>query len=246
MFDRIAGRYDLMNSVMTAGCTIAGASARPTSRASARATARSTSAAAPATSRSSWRGRVGPRGRVVGLDFSAPMLELARAKSPERRGAGRLGAGQRARAAVRRRRVRCRHGRLRRPQRGRPRARRSPRWRAWCGPAGRVVILEITTPRRPPLSWFYAVWFDRIVPLLGTVGGRPRRLQLPAGLRAALPARRRARGADARRRPARRPLPAAGRRHRRDPLGHGRRRMSTRRRRRRSARSAARAAMPRA
>jgi demethylmenaquinone methyltransferase / 2-methoxy-6-polyprenyl-1,4-benzoquinol methylase len=30
-----------------------------------------------------------------------------------------------------------------------------------------VVVLEITTPRKPPLSVFYSVWFDRIVPLLG-------------------------------------------------------------------------------
>jgi demethylmenaquinone methyltransferase/2-methoxy-6-polyprenyl-1,4-benzoquinol methylase len=34
-------------------------------------------------------------------------------------------------------------------------------------PGGRVVVLEITTPRKPPLSTFYAVWFDRVVPLLG-------------------------------------------------------------------------------
>jgi demethylmenaquinone methyltransferase/2-methoxy-6-polyprenyl-1,4-benzoquinol methylase len=38
-------------------------------------------------------------------------------------------------------------------------------------PGGRVVILEITTPRRPPLSWFYSIWFDRLVPLLGTFAG---------------------------------------------------------------------------
>jgi hypothetical protein len=37
MFDRIAGFYDVMNSVMTAGCTTAGASARPTSRGCGRA-----------------------------------------------------------------------------------------------------------------------------------------------------------------------------------------------------------------
>jgi demethylmenaquinone methyltransferase/2-methoxy-6-polyprenyl-1,4-benzoquinol methylase len=30
-----------------------------------------------------------------------------------------------------------------------------------------VVILEITTPRKPPLSVFFSLWFDRIVPLLG-------------------------------------------------------------------------------
>ena len=34
-------------------------------------------------------------------------------------------------------------------------------------PGGRVVILEITTPQKPPLSTFFSVWFDRIVPLLG-------------------------------------------------------------------------------
>ena len=34
-------------------------------------------------------------------------------------------------------------------------------------PGGRVVVLEITTPMRPPLSTFYALWFDRLVPLLG-------------------------------------------------------------------------------
>ena len=53
------------------------------------------------------------------------------------------------------------------------------------------MILEITTPRRPPLSWFYAVWFDRIVPLLGTVAGdRDAYTYLPE-LGAALPAGRR-------------------------------------------------------
>jgi demethylmenaquinone methyltransferase/2-methoxy-6-polyprenyl-1,4-benzoquinol methylase len=34
-------------------------------------------------------------------------------------------------------------------------------------PGGRVVVLDFTTPTRPPLSLFYRVWFDRIVPLLG-------------------------------------------------------------------------------
>lgn len=34
-------------------------------------------------------------------------------------------------------------------------------------PGGRVVVLEFTTPTRPPLSLFYKVWFDRVVPLLG-------------------------------------------------------------------------------
>ena len=34
-------------------------------------------------------------------------------------------------------------------------------------PGGRVVVLEITTPTKPPLSTFFSLWFDRIVPLLG-------------------------------------------------------------------------------
>jgi demethylmenaquinone methyltransferase / 2-methoxy-6-polyprenyl-1,4-benzoquinol methylase len=38
-------------------------------------------------------------------------------------------------------------------------------------PGGRVVILEITTPTKPPLSTFFSLWFDRIVPLLGRVTG---------------------------------------------------------------------------
>jgi demethylmenaquinone methyltransferase / 2-methoxy-6-polyprenyl-1,4-benzoquinol methylase len=34
-------------------------------------------------------------------------------------------------------------------------------------PGGRVVVLELTAPARAPLSLFYGVWFDRIVPTLG-------------------------------------------------------------------------------
>src|SRR3954453_11503088 len=38
---------------------------------------------------------------------------------------------------------------------------------------GRVVVLEITTPQRPPLSWFFSIWFDRLVPLIGRLAGDP-------------------------------------------------------------------------
>jgi demethylmenaquinone methyltransferase/2-methoxy-6-polyprenyl-1,4-benzoquinol methylase len=38
-------------------------------------------------------------------------------------------------------------------------------------PGGRVVVLEITTPSRAPLSTFYGVWFDRVVPVLGRIAG---------------------------------------------------------------------------
>jgi demethylmenaquinone methyltransferase/2-methoxy-6-polyprenyl-1,4-benzoquinol methylase len=38
-------------------------------------------------------------------------------------------------------------------------------------PGGRVVVLEMTTPTRPPLSLFFGLWFDRIVPLIGKLAG---------------------------------------------------------------------------
>ena len=38
-------------------------------------------------------------------------------------------------------------------------------------PGGRVMVLEFTTPRRPPLSVFYGLWFDRVVPVLGRLAG---------------------------------------------------------------------------
>ena len=47
-------------------------------------------------------------------------------------------------------------------------------------PGGRVVVLEMTTPTRPPLSIFYRVWFDRVVPLLGKLVGGLARLSHPA------------------------------------------------------------------
>jgi demethylmenaquinone methyltransferase/2-methoxy-6-polyprenyl-1,4-benzoquinol methylase len=40
-------------------------------------------------------------------------------------------------------------------------------------PGGRVVVLEITTPQKPPLSLFFRLWFDRVVPALGRLAGDP-------------------------------------------------------------------------
>lgn len=61
-------------------------------------------------------------------------------------------------------------------------------------PGGRVVILEFTSPVKPPLSWFYGLWFDRIVPVLGRLSPDPaaysylpdsvRRFPAPAALAA--------------------------------------------------------------
>ncbi|HEV3318442.1 MAG TPA: ubiquinone/menaquinone biosynthesis methyltransferase [Solirubrobacteraceae bacterium] len=50
-------------------------------------------------------------------------------------------------------------------------------------PGGRVVVLEMTTPTRRPLSLFFALWFDRVVPLLGRLVGAL--AQLAARLRGA-------------------------------------------------------------
>jgi demethylmenaquinone methyltransferase/2-methoxy-6-polyprenyl-1,4-benzoquinol methylase len=112
--------------------------------------------------------RVGRGGEVVGVDFAEAMLELAREKAPEIRfGAGNalelpfaddefaaatVGFGARNFADL---------------GRGLAEMVRVTR------PGGRVVVLELTTPERPPLSWFFRMWFDRVVPALGRVAGDP-------------------------------------------------------------------------
>ena len=51
-------------------------------------------------------------------------------------------------------------------------------------PGGRVVVLEITTPQRPPLSTFFELWFDRAVPALGRLAGDPQAYSyLPSSVR---------------------------------------------------------------
>jgi demethylmenaquinone methyltransferase/2-methoxy-6-polyprenyl-1,4-benzoquinol methylase len=175
MFDRIAGVYDLLNSVMTAGLhhrwrERAADLARvgPGSRVLDVATGTGDLAIELAR-------RVAPGGEVVGSDFSEAMLARARAKTPARGvsasivtprfewgdalalsfeedsfDAATVGFGARNFADL---------------PRGLAEMARVVR------PGGRVVILEITTPTRLPLSLFYRLWFDRIVPLLGRVAG---------------------------------------------------------------------------
>jgi demethylmenaquinone methyltransferase/2-methoxy-6-polyprenyl-1,4-benzoquinol methylase len=173
MFNRIAGLYDFMNTAMTAGlhhrwraraAELAGVG--PGSRVLDVATGTGDLALELAR-------RVTPGGEVVGSDFAEVMLARARAKAAALPGplvrprfepadalalpyakdsfdAATVGFGVRNFSDL---------------GRGLRELVRVVR------PGGRVVVLEITTPERAPLSLFYAVWFDRLVPALGRVLG---------------------------------------------------------------------------
>ncbi|MGH2951175.1 MAG: bifunctional demethylmenaquinone methyltransferase/2-methoxy-6-polyprenyl-1,4-benzoquinol methylase UbiE [Solirubrobacterales bacterium] len=166
MFDRIAGVYDLMNTAMTAGLhhrwrERAADRAELADGDSALDVCCGTGDLALALDR-----RVGPAGTVIGCDFAERMLDLAREKAVREGAAARfewadalelpydsesfdavtVGFGVRNLADL---------------QRGIEEMARV------LVPGGRLVILEITQPRRPPLSTFFSVWFDRVVPLLG-------------------------------------------------------------------------------
>ncbi len=163
MFDRIAGVYDVMNSVMTVGMhqrwrerAVELARVGPGSRALDVATGTGDLAVALREAGA----------EVVGCDFSEEMLERARAKEPSVRfewadalklpydddsfDAATVGFGARNFSDL---------------QRGLSEMARVVR------PGGRVVVLEITTPQRPPLSHFFSFWFDRAVPALGRIAG---------------------------------------------------------------------------
>lgn len=173
MFDRVAGRYDALNSVMTAGLHH-----RWRERAAERAELGPGDSALDVCCGTGdltleLAGRVRPGGHVVGCDFSEPMLDLAREKASARGADGArfewadalalpydgkrfdaltVGFGVRNLADL---------------DRGLREMARVLK------PGGRLVILEITQPTRPPLSTFYSLWFDRVVPLLGAFSGDP-------------------------------------------------------------------------
>jgi demethylmenaquinone methyltransferase / 2-methoxy-6-polyprenyl-1,4-benzoquinol methylase len=173
MFDRVAGRYDALNSVMTAGLHH-----RWRERAAALTELSPGDSALDVCCGTGdlaleLAGRVAPGGHVVGCDFSEPMLDLAREKAAGRHASGvrfewadalelpydsgrfdavTVGFGVRNLADLDRGLSEL--GRI-------------------LKPGGRAVILEITQPTRLPLSAFYSLWFDRIVPLLGSFSSEP-------------------------------------------------------------------------
>src|SRR3954451_1100125 len=170
MFDRISGVYDLMNSAMTAGLHH-----QWRQRAVDRAEVSSGSDALDVCCGTGdlaleLRRRIGPDGRVVGCDFSEPMLELARRKSGDEglpvefgwADALELPYGDRSFDAVT---IGFGARNLADLERGLSEMGRVLR------PGGRLVILEITRPQREPLASFYSLWFDRLVPVIGTFAG---------------------------------------------------------------------------
>jgi demethylmenaquinone methyltransferase/2-methoxy-6-polyprenyl-1,4-benzoquinol methylase len=166
MFDRIAGVYDAMNTVMTAGLhhrwrerAVELSAVGPGSSVIDVATGTGDLAIALARATS-------PGGEVVGCDFSERMLARAQRKAPELRfewadalslpyasdrfDAATVGFGARNFSDL---------------------ARGIEEMVRVVRPGGRVVILEITQPTREPLASFYRGWFDRAVPALGRLAG---------------------------------------------------------------------------
>jgi demethylmenaquinone methyltransferase/2-methoxy-6-polyprenyl-1,4-benzoquinol methylase len=182
MFDRIAGLYDVMNSVMTVGLhhrwrrrAADLAALGPGDRALDVATGTGDLAIELAR-------RVGPGGEVVGSDFSEGMLERARAKgadapAPLRFEWGDAQALPYADASFAAATVGFGARNFADLEAGLGEMARVVR------PGGRVVVLEITQPQRPPLSTFFALWFDRLVPLLGRITDEQAYSYLPSSVK---------------------------------------------------------------
>jgi demethylmenaquinone methyltransferase/2-methoxy-6-polyprenyl-1,4-benzoquinol methylase len=164
MFDRIAGRYELLNTVMTAGLH------RLWNRKVVRATGLGPGgraldlACGTGSLTRDLAKRVGPKGYVLGIDFSREMLRAAEAR-PAPNIEYRLGdatkldgvsSGAFDAATIA-------YG-----------ARNIPDLDALFSemarclkPGGVAVCLEIARPESIVFSAFYGLWFDRIVPWLG-------------------------------------------------------------------------------
>ncbi|HEY4280224.1 MAG TPA: bifunctional demethylmenaquinone methyltransferase/2-methoxy-6-polyprenyl-1,4-benzoquinol methylase UbiE [Conexibacter sp.] len=178
MFDRIARGYDRMNSVMTAGLHHRWRS-RAVELAAVDPGDRVVDVACGTGDLSlELARRVGPAGEVVGCDFSEQMLALAREKADRTAS----DASEASRAPVRFEWANA----LELPYADGEFAASTVGFGARnfsdleqglremgrvVRPGGKVVVLEITTPTQPPLSTFYRLWFDRVVPTLGRVAG---------------------------------------------------------------------------
>jgi demethylmenaquinone methyltransferase / 2-methoxy-6-polyprenyl-1,4-benzoquinol methylase len=172
MFDRIAGRYDLLNSVMTAGLHHSWR-VRAADRAEV-GLGDSVLDVCCGTGDLAFElaGRVAPGGHVVGCDFSEQMLDLAREKAAERGAPVRFewaDALQLPYDADRFDAVTVGFG----VRNFADRDRGLREMARVLKPGGRLVVLEFTEPRRPPFSTFYSLWFDRIVPVLGHLTPNP-------------------------------------------------------------------------
>ncbi len=174
MFDRIAKRYDLMNTVMTAGLhdqwrkravEIAGVTAGKHVLDVATGTGDLAFELARA---------VSPGGSVTGADFSEEMLVVARQKQPKALSgldaevifeqgnaldlkyddntfdAVTVGFGVRNFSDL---------------------AAGLTEMARVVRPGGKFVILEISQPSKGPLAFFYRAWFDGLVPLIGKFAG---------------------------------------------------------------------------
>jgi len=164
MFDRIAGRYELLNAVMTAGLyklwnrkVVQATALRPGDTALDLACGTGSLTRALA-------GAVGPAGSVLGVDFSPEMLRAAEAR-PAPNVEYRLGdatdlAGvpsgrfDAATIAYGARNIPDLDGLFAEMNRA-------------LRPGGRAVCLEIARPRGRLSGAFYGLWFDRIVPKVG-------------------------------------------------------------------------------
>jgi demethylmenaquinone methyltransferase/2-methoxy-6-polyprenyl-1,4-benzoquinol methylase len=173
MFDRIAARYDRMNTVMTLGLDrrwrrAAVAAARPTPGRRIVDVACGTGPLARTAAAA-----VGPGGEVIGVDVSEGMLAIARA-APAAPGSAPIrylvgdalalpcadGTADAALIGFGLRNVADYAGAL-------------AELRRVVRPGGRVVVLEIGDPRRAPARLLRSLWFRGAVPLLGRLAGEP-------------------------------------------------------------------------
>lgn len=169
MFDRIAGRYDLVNTVLSAGAD-GGWRRRAAREAGLRDRGSALDVACGSGKLSArLRATVGPWGRVVGLDFSSQMLEIARGRYPgiefvegdalnlpfydAEFDATTIAFGLRNLAD---------------PVRGMAEMIRVIR------PGGRAVVLEFVRPARSLAGSAYRLYLRRVLPVIGgAISGEP-------------------------------------------------------------------------